>query len=244
MVLVAMASTSYAQVFWSEDFANGLPATWTNQDVGFGGLDWAHVPTVGEALYGSSPEFASATAANGFAQAQSPGMTTGDHVAQLTTEAIDCSAQTEVILSFNTAYAHFATANGAKVGVSSDGATYNYYDLFPAEGANEFNPASELVQLDITADAAGQSTVYIQFQYEAIGFTGTSGDYYFKVDDVELSSAVTPVFDVAITARQIAPNHLSPLAHVDTVFFNAIVVNRGNQDATLLLILQLFIFQL
>lgn len=232
IMVTTMASLSYAQVFWSEDFANGLPATWTNQDVGFGTLDWGYVPTVDEALYGSSPAFTSTTAANGFAQAQSPAMTTGDHVSQLTSEAIDCSAQTNVILSFNAAYAFFATANGAKVGVSSDGTTYTYYDLFPTEGANEFNPASELIQLDITADAAGQSTVYVQFQYEGIGFTGTSGDYYFKVDDVELSSEVTPVFDIAIDASQIAPNHLSPLAHADTVFFNAFVVNRGNQDAT------------
>ena len=111
--------------FWSEDFANGIPATWTNSTVPW---EYRGVSTSPSNSTGSQGAYASAgapivsaTAANGFiifdsdyydnngtAGAFGSGMYPTPHTGDLKTDMIDMSGYNDVILTFNSYYRTFA----------------------------------------------------------------------------------------------------------------------------------------
>lgn len=226
--------SSFTQsIFWYVDFSNGIPIDWTLENAGAGSMNWQHVPTeTNEVLFSSSPAFNSPTVADGFVQAF-PGQDTisSEQDIRMTTSAIDCSDMTEVVLNFHSSYARFATPNGAKVGISSDSINFNYHNIYPNEDVNDFE-AGNWTSLDISNDAAGETTIYLQFRYLGNTLDGTTGDYYWKIDDITLLDGIIPVHDIAILKRRIPFNHTTPLEHIAPLTFDALIQNRGNQIST------------
>ena len=170
--------------FYSEDFAAGLPGSWQNIDNGStANVLWRYTTTgamngfpFANALSGTNT-----TAANGYMIFDSDSAAaSGGEDASIITGAIDCSARTNVHLTFNEYFAQFNVSQGI-VWVSNDGSTWT--DIHHAEaglGTDQTTANPFAQDIDISTYAAGQATVYIQFEW--IG----EFEYFWMVDDVAL----------------------------------------------------------
>jgi hypothetical protein len=207
--------TLHAQLptpFWTEDFTDGIPSGWTTADASNQNVlwTWCANPFLGDddpgcsqpwddALNGQVP-FNATTANTGFVVVDSddPGGLSSDHISQLTTAPINCAGKNQVYLTFQThigVYELDAEGN-AIVRVSTDGVNWTPYTVFPGLTTTERwseNPTIPI--LDITATAANQASVWIQWQW-----TGNY-EYMWSVDDIEVyDQDPTPQNDVAISA--------------------------------------------
>lgn len=243
---------------WTEDFSDGgMPSGWTSMDAsGNGGVwTWCDDPVdangagcvVNWTTYvNQHGSFASATATNGFMVMDSDnlgGLANPPHVVRLTTAAIDCSALSEVWVKSENLIGvwEYATTDNAVLRVSTDGVNwtaYNLFDIAPGMSGNEpgvsrwtLNPGFALT--NISAIAAGQSTVYLQWSW-----TGNY-EYYWLLDDVVVYDAdpttlFFPAHDMRVNGdwAATAPNHVWPLEMVETFGFLADIENVGLQDQT------------
>lgn len=190
--------------FWSEDFSGGsIPAGWTNTDTGTPTgtpnvtFVWSNNPAdVGPAALGYAPSanFNAPGANNGYLWANSdrglPSAPPSNHLTQLTTTAIDCSGQPTVQLTFDGLIGVFDldAADFVKVRVSTDLTNWTDYQPFPclvtgaaAPPCSRWSANPEQVILDISATAANQSAVYLQFQWEG------GWEYFWAIDNIVLS---------------------------------------------------------
>ena len=170
--------------FFSEDFASGLPGTWMNIDNGSSANVLWRYTTTGAANtfpFTSVLDTTGTSAENGYMIFDSDSASGGGgEDASLITPAIDCSANLNVHLTFNEYFAQYNVSMGI-VSVSTDGTTWT--DVHHAEaglGADQTTPNPFAQDIDISAFAAGQATVYIQFRW--IG----DFEYFWMVDDVTL----------------------------------------------------------
>jgi hypothetical protein len=170
--------------FYSEDFAAGLPGSWQNIDNGStANVLWRYTTTgaMNGFPFDNALSAVGTTAANGYMIFDSDSAAaSGGEDASIITGAIDCSARTNVHLTFNEYFAQFNVSQGI-VWVSNDGTTWT--DIHHAEaglGTDQTTPNPFAQDIDITPYAAGQATVYIQFQW--IG----EFEYFWMLDDVAL----------------------------------------------------------
>lgn len=173
-----------AQIFFSEDFSGGIPVTWTNVDNGTYNVKWRTTTT--GALNQSAPvnsqlSQVGTTAANGYLilDSDSAGSGTSED-ANLTTAAINCTGHASVHLLFTEYFAQYLTSTGV-VKVSNDNVTWvdvHHAEVGLSQDGGTANPY--MLDIDISATAANQPTVYIRFQY--VG----AWDYWWFVDDVKL----------------------------------------------------------
>lgn len=230
VALMVMGLQVNAQnVIWTEDFAGGvIPATWTNVDA-TGQLTTVWEYETAGPYFGAQPAFASPTAANGFAifNSDAAGPVNPSHDLQLTTDAIDCSALTMVVAKFSNQYAFYSTGGVSivELGVSTDGTTFTYYPILAGVAQNDLSIAETVEEVDITATAAGQATVYLQFRWRG------NYEYAWRVDDINVQDGFTPLpsDDVAIANNwfAIAPSYQMPKDQVDSVRFMVDVTNAG-----------------
>ncbi|MFZ2900986.1 MAG: T9SS type A sorting domain-containing protein [Saprospiraceae bacterium] len=256
-LLLAIAVLPYTlpaqNVVWNEDFSDGsIPAGWTSQDAsGNGGIwTWCDDPidangagcVVNWADYQDQHgPFASATATNGFMVMDSDflgGLANPPHIVRLTTAPIDCSSLSEVWVKSENLIGvwEYTTTDNAVLRVSTDGVNwtaYNLFDIAPGMSGNEpgsirwtLNPGFAVT--DISAVAAGQSTVYLQWSW-----TGNY-EYYWLLDDVVLYDAdPTSLFFAAHDMQvnndffAVAPNLIWPLEMVEPIGFLADISNQG-----------------
>jgi hypothetical protein len=184
-----------AAVIFSEDFAAGLPSTWTVTDVTatFNEI-WAYSTTgsVNSPTALGTPVTLSptnTTASNGFMLFDSdiggpPSATSGPEDSDLKTPAINCSTSPVVFLSFNEVFVQYQTGVGL-VSVSNDGTTWT--DVYNAEtglGQNQSSPNPRNVVVDISTVAGNQATVFIRFKW-----TGNY-DWVWIIDDVTVYEPV------------------------------------------------------
>ncbi len=227
--------------FWSEDFTNGFPTGWGNDDPSGNKAYWTWCadpandgvngcPKIWNTPVNQQKPFAAPTASTGFVTLDSDhyGNLTKDHQSQMTTTALDCSGQTAVWLSFAThlgTYTYTADDH-AIVRVSTDKVNWTEFKVFKGLTTSvrwSKNPHFPVV--DLTAVAAGQSKVYIQWQW--VG----NWDYMWSVDDVALYNYnPTPANDLAI-GQFFFPisNYATPQAHIgtDTSAFSLQISNFG-----------------
>ncbi len=170
-VLLATIATLHAQptAFYTQVFQTFPPAGWTNVDnTGNTAGTWKRVTTAG-------PLFTTRT--NGYAIFDSDGL--GDdgkpENASLTSAAINCSTRAHVALEFQSLFSQYANSSG-KVLVSNDNT--NWTEVYTVNSSSTANP--EIIQLDISAVAALQATVYIRFTYEG------DFDFFWAVDDIKM----------------------------------------------------------
>ncbi|MCB0707721.1 MAG: T9SS type A sorting domain-containing protein [Saprospiraceae bacterium] len=197
--------------FFSEDFSTpGFPAGWTSTDDSGNpvnlSLFWekceagAYCPPRTYTYFGNQP-FNSTTGQNGYLFADSedlnlPGAL-DPHLSRLTSPPINCSGQEEVILQFETHIGvyNYNAAENAIIRVSANGSNWTEYTLFPDLGTPTnttiYNTNPGIIWVDISATAAFQSTVFIQWQW--LG----EDEWGWAIDDVKLFSK-HPIYDKAV----------------------------------------------
>ena len=176
----------YSQtVFYSEDFAGGLPAGWAIIDSVATpiGEVWQWSDTINPfavTLVGgvSVDSFSTlgTTAANGYMIFDSDGY--GDNSSaensSLVSTPINCSGAALVHLSFHHYYRDF-TNSVATVLVSTD--SINWWSVMDFDSTT---PNADSVDIDISSIAANADSVYLRFRY-----TGNWG-WYWMLDDIKL----------------------------------------------------------
>jgi len=211
---VERAESGAATTFWSEDFANGIPSTWSQAGSPAAAVWEYRGPNTNPDLNtGSQGAFAgtggggpllSPTGNNGFVIFDSDfydnggnpaGLGTGSipapHVGVLQTDTIDLSSRNFVEVAMFARIRNFDSRY--LVAVSNDGgATFTDTVELISLPTNSPHVSGEL-SADITASAANQSDVVLQFIYDGSG----SGYYYWAFDDVELREL--PLHDMRYT---------------------------------------------
>ncbi len=213
--------------FFFEDFASGLPSGWQAIDNAGNGVNWTYT-TTGIANQGSYPGYDSlsttnTSASNGYMMYDSDSTNggVGGEDADLITDAIDCSAHSNVHLFFNELLAHYAEI--PTVSVSTDGSTWTQvFDASAGLNQNDVTPNPTAIDIDISAIAANQVTVYIKFN-----FTGDY-DYFWMVDDITLyEQEGTDAFLTSITAPTNSCTLLSATEVIEVSIYN-----NGGTDIT------------
>ena len=236
-------------VFWEEDFSStmDLPAGWTSEDAsgGEGVWTWCADPLAASTcipnwdLYADQHDgnFYSTTSENGFVLMDSDvlGNVAPDHVVNLTTDAIDCSGQSEVWVKFESligVYGLPATDN-AILKASTNGTDWTEFNVFQLSLATRWSENPEYSIVDISSVAAGSSTVYIQWSW-----TGNY-EYYWLIDDILLyDSDPTPIYVLAHDMRvnenfyAISYNAMWPASQLECFSFLADIENVGAMDQT------------
>jgi hypothetical protein len=257
MAVLAMGLSgmlSAQTVFWSEDFSGGaVPAGWTNVDNGTPAgqvpvtFVWSNNPAaVAPAALGytASANFNAATAANGYLWANSDrGLQNApaqNHLTRLTSGVIDCSAEDTVVLRFQALIGvfDFDASTNAIIRVSTDGNNWTDYTPFPCLQTGAANPPCsrwsanpDQVEVNISATAAGQDTVYIQWQWDG------GWEYFWAIDDIQLQSSETPLppNSTKLVSFRIADTYQVPTTQIDSLWFGAEITNIGSQSQDLTL---------
>lgn len=233
-----------AQVFWSENFASGIPAGWTNVDPSGNNALWTVCGNPAAGQVGGCPAiwtdtnnqqspFAATTATNGFVTMDSDrvGQISSDHDSRLTTTAINCSAAAQVWARFENHIGVFVVNadENAVLRVSTNLQDWTTYTIFPGlTTAERWSDNPEVAVINISDVAAGSSTVYLQWRW--VG----NYEYHWSLDDVSLSDQdPRPPFDLRVNDFfAIAPNVATPASQVEPFGFIADVANVGSQDQT------------
>ena len=188
-----------AQVFWSEDFSEGIPDDWLVSDDSGQGVNWVYCASPSECLpvgsvncSGKTIEyFYAPTSSNGFALLPSPSLS-APHLSRMVSGAIDCSGYNRVFLQFQTniATCNEAAVDAAKLKVRVNGETH-IFTPFPALTADApqraplrflVNERSFPVTIDLSEVAAGQDSVELIWEWEA------NNELAWLVDDILLSA--------------------------------------------------------
>jgi hypothetical protein len=230
---------SNRDVFYTNDFSN--PSDWVISAQA-GTDNWVIGNAIPSGVYLIDP-IESTTAANGFALFDSDLLCGGNQVANLTlANGIDCSGQTEVLLSFEQQYRRFFDSTFVFVS-NDDGVNWTKFSVNTDLTNNDFcdGSPSGLVQVYLTPIAAGQANVKIRFQFYSPNSLGASAGcaYSWMIDDVKLSTplqnnvTINQVYAASITTDY--DMGLIPLSQADTVQSTVVVANNGSvaQDVVL-----------
>ncbi len=194
LLLIAIISVGWqlnAQTIFNDDFSNNALPNWTIVNESTSTVIWKWSNT------GSSTGSATATfdydgAANGhiIVDSDGDGAASAAENTSITSKAIDCSSASTVIFSFYEYYARYQ-GDTPLVFISNDSITWTAVHN-PAQGlaVNQEIDNPTYVELDVTSVAAGQSTVYIRFNWRG------KFDYWWFVDDVKLFIPATNAVEV------------------------------------------------
>lgn len=222
-----IASEKGATIF-SEDFANGIPVTWSNVTIS-GPVDWKYTTDGHSGSYPTSA-IASTTSSNGWVIVDSDADNFsggGAEDAQITTPIIDCSGFTQVKLEFQQMFRRWQ-ADVTTVRVTTDGGTTWTDFILNAAITQAGTDNPDYVNINITAAIAGDpANVQIQFWWEG------AWDYGWQIDDVAIKE-IDPndiivkraSFDADVEYYQI------PLTQTQTQQYHARVENIGYTDQT------------
>ena len=104
LLLFNSHSMTGQNVFWNEDFQNGIPANWANYEPSSSFIKWSWTMNTTQGLISGQPNFTSSTVGNGFMLFNSGQLGNTNHDTRLTTNSIDCSGQNTVFLRFENLY--------------------------------------------------------------------------------------------------------------------------------------------
>jgi hypothetical protein len=230
---------SNRDVFYTNDFSN--PSSWVISAAA-GTDNWVIGSAIPSGAYLIDP-IESTTAANGFALFDSDLLCGGNQVANLTlANGINCSAQSEVLLTFEQQYRRFYDSTFVFVS-NNNGISWTKFSVNTNLANNDFceGAPSGLAQVYITSVAAGQANVKIRFQfYSPSSLNALAGcGYSWMVDDVTLSTpSQNDVTINQVYAASIVSDYdmgLIPLSQADTVQSTVVLANNGSaaQDVVL-----------
>ena len=205
--------------FWSENFANGIPTTWTNSTAPwvYRGASTSPNNTVGgQGAYSginnspaSNSPIASATAANGFiifdsdfydnngtAGAFGTGMYPTPHNGDLRTDMIDMSSYADVMLTFNSYYRTFA--GQAFVDFYVAGVFVERVQVHANIAVNDATFMDEIALVRVPFSVVGNSDVQMSFVFEGStnSNNGFTGYYFWQIDDLTLAETPANIIEV------------------------------------------------
>lgn len=213
-------------VFWSEDFSDGIPSDWTNYIVNSSSGEWEWHDNPSHLIFFPQPPFASATAGNGFVYFDSDAHNVS-HDARLISSSIDCSGQNTVIIHFENQYDYFTNISQPMFEVSKDSVNWTTHNLFIGHPRNHQRDHVQTIELDISNIAANESNIYLRFRW--IGLD----EYIWRIDDIRLQDGFSPppANDLIIRNVAFAPNFRTPLAHVKEMVLGGDILNNGSKTA-------------
>ena len=201
-----------AAVYWSEDFASGIPSTWSNLGNPVAATWEYRGPSTtpsnatgsrGAYSTGATP-LTSPTVSNGFVIFDSDyldngGSTTGagsgpaptPHVGTLMTAPIDLSAAASTELKFHAKARQFLSDFWVAISVNGG---ISFVDTIPVLTELGVNSAhtNDIVTINIDNIATGQSNVVIAFIFNGDQSNpGQEGYYYWQIDDIEIRDLPT-----------------------------------------------------
>lgn len=232
------ATAQHSRVdFYTEDFSLGIPAGWSNVDSTNVGVSWkwtttgAFQPNInGDDSWLSD---VGTSAANGYMMydSDSANASVGGEWAILTSGAIDCSTHPTVRLTMYEYFLKWEDAaaifpNTGHVYVSSDSINWTLIHAAETGLANNVGTANpSFVSANISAEAGGQSTVYLKFV-----FTG-DWSWYWMFDDVSLGEL--PAADAAIIDDGFIGEYPEiPINQAEAFKMEGRVLNNGGSDIT------------
>jgi hypothetical protein len=205
--------------FWSEDFANGIPTTWTNSTAPwvYRGTSTSPNNTVGgQGAYSginnspaSNSPIASATASNGFIIFDSDfydnngtpgafgtGMYPTPHNGDLRTDMIDMSSYADVMLTFNSYYRTFA--GQAFVDFYVAGVFVERVQVHANIAVNDATFMDEIALVRVPFSVVGNSDVQMSFVFEGStnSNNGFTGYYFWQIDDLTLAETPANIIEV------------------------------------------------
>lgn len=230
-------SSSFAAILWSQDFAGGIPSTWTQE--GTNQIwKWTNKGSVGQY---SKPEvtLASTTADNGVIIFDSDSLSTAlsdygpTRTGSLITESIDLTGKPEVKLKFQHFFRLCCSAADAflNVSVSGDGgASWTDYDVKGTTPINNYPLNPTEASINISQVAGGQSNVKLKFT-----FAGRA--YFWQIDDLRIEES--PTNDLILKKGIVDFFYEGggyytqlPMSQVGPITFRGIILNDGATDQT------------
>lgn len=186
-------SSSGVDTIWASDFSDATE--WSISNSVGNNADWViglGVPSGDFPITG----IASTTAANGFALYDSDNYCNGNQDAFLrTTDPIDCSASSTVLVNFEQFYRRFTCETFVEV--STDGTAWTQFPVNTSLGANGSLINPTFTSVNVTAVAANQATVWVRFRFlSGAANAGDGCDYAWMVDDVSITTA--PAYDLKL----------------------------------------------
>ena len=234
--------------FWTEEFADSMPASWTALEVA-GDMSaasnwvWSNSGPAGGFSIGP---IASTSAANGWMLFDSDLNCSGEQDVWLISPQLDLTNNDLVVMQFETFYRRFNDVTWIEVSTDStnwtqvpvfDGLTNGQYGDGVSSGAA--NP--QIVTMDLTSYAANEGSFWFAFHFLAdsttvLGGTDIGCGYSWQVDDVSLFDVdPTPANDISLGDYFYPPaSFAQPVSQIptDTMGFFADVSNIGTGEMT------------
>ena len=213
--IVSASSSAAPATIWSEDFANGIPATWTNSTAPwiYRGPSTAPNTSVGsQGAYASNgATILSATAANGFIIFDSDyydnngtpgafgsGIYPTPHTGDLMTDMIDLAAFQDVMLRFHSYYRTFA--GQVFVDFYVGGVFTERVQVHSDIDVNDATFTDELAEVRVPFSVTGNANVQMSFVFDGatntVGTPPMPGYYFWMIDDLELIETPTSLIKI------------------------------------------------
>ena len=205
--------------FWTEDFASGIPATWTNSNAPW---EYRGPSTFPNSSVGSRGAYsginnnpstndpiASATVSNGFIIFDSDyydnngtpgafgsGTYPTPHVGELKTDMIDLSAYADVTLKFNSYHRTFA--GQVFVDFYVNGMLTERVQVHSNVAINASTFIDEVALVRVPFTVVGNANVQMSFVFEGAAniVSGFSGYYFWMLDDLELMETPANLIEI------------------------------------------------
>lgn len=215
--------------FFTEDFASGIPAGWSNSGTDANGTTvnnmWKYT-TTGNKNYSYNPtvKLNSPTKANGWILFDSDSLDASAGIAggqrgYLTTTPINCTGHPQVIIEW---YQYFRGYDANIRLIVGNGTLTDTLEAAPDYMFNfAETPNAQKKQFDITAIAGNQANVTITVLWDKT----TSGYYDWQVDDISLIDA--PANDLWLTTAHSFNYYSYPYSELDSIGYYGFVTNIG-----------------
>jgi len=258
LICLSFNTLIHSQVFWSENFANGIPSTWEVEERSNIGVSWSYCPDTTQYSTGNDAtcphefndepngfqtHFKSDSPENGYATCVlNPFLNElieKTFLVTLTTDAINCMGNENVYATFNSHIGLFFNDEEGNINlnVSTDKENWTSYTLHEnlivagstSPGFKRWSKNPEKITVDISEVAANEETVFLQWSW-----TGND-EYHWSIDDIQLAyENPLPDLDISLTPRSqfhaIMPNYKTPISQIDTAYFLTEVANLGKES--------------
>ena len=243
--VAAPIESSSQSLIWSEDFANGIPAAWSQNGTPplalweYRGPNTNPNDTVGSRGCWAGPlqsgnlgdPILSPTASNGFIIFDSDflhsngdratngqGTVPAPHVGRLRTDTIDLSGEAGAELTFHTYARRFQSA--WLVAISTNGGVTfpDTLEVFPASevAVNASTAQNAVYRSNISHIVANEAAVVLEFIFDGnLSNSNGSGRYYWMIDDIELNR---PPANQLVFTRATAPGTSSEAPAHDIIY--------------------------
>ena len=200
--IVQASNSASAAPIWSEDFANGIPSTWTNSVAPWVYRGPSTTPNISvgtQGAFGAGTPISSPTSSNGFIifdsdyydnNGSQTGMGTGPyptpHNGDLKTDIIDLSGYTDLAVKMNS---FFRTFQGqAKVRFYVNGVYDSEVEVHTDLDVNDQSDADEQLIVRMPPTVPGNNNVQLEFRFDGTTQSNVNGSgYYFWIlDDLEI----------------------------------------------------------